>query len=256
MQILSTPLVASDTSRFLAPAWVRELLALLRIACFLRVDGRDVSGHAITLAVLGGLSLLAWIAADPLLHSRELVFSWLGIPDLVFVAAAVFLLAWILHRLSTPSPGYRRALVLVSGALPLVILGEVASWKLVQPWLVVLQVLLAIYAVGYFAQGLRALTQHHQPRSVGLGMLFALLFLFSLQPLQANPRLWVRADERLDRLNAAGVEWVRMARAQFTQQSRIDAVIAAFPPQDPGRVEVFFLGFAGYGQESIFARDI
>jgi hypothetical protein len=256
MQFLSTPLVASHSSRFLAPTWARELLALLRIACFLRIDSRDIFGRASTVAVLGGLALIAWIAADPLLHSRDLVFNWLAVPDLVFVAAGAFLLAWIFNGLSTPSPGYRRALVLVLGAAPLAILGAVASWKLVQPWLALLQVLLVLYALAYFAYGLRTLTQHYQPLSVWMGMLFGLLFLFSLQQLQANPRLWVRADERLDRLNAAGVDWVRMARAQFAQQSRIDAAIAAFPPQDPGRVEVFFLGFAGYGQESIFARDI
>jgi hypothetical protein len=220
------------------------------------VDGRDITGRESTLILLGGLSLLAWIAVDPLLHARELVFSWYALPDLAFVAAGVFLLAWILDRLSAPAPGYRRALVLAMGAVPLVMLGEVASWKLIQPWLAVLQALLALYALAYFTYGLRALTQSHQPRSVGIGALFGLLFLFSLNQVQANPRLWVRADERLDRLNAAGVDGVRMARAQFEQQARIDAAIAAFAPQDPARVEMFFLGFAGYGQEAIFARDI
>jgi hypothetical protein len=87
-------------------------------------------------------------------------------------------------------------------------------------------------------------------------MAFGLLFLFALDFMQANPRLWVRADERLDRLNASGADWARMARAQFVQQSRIDADVAALAPQDPARVDVFFLGFAGYGQEAIFARDI
>jgi hypothetical protein len=60
----------------------------------------------------------------------------------------------------------------------------------------------------------------------------------------------------MDHLNAAGAHWTRMARVQFLQQSRIDASIANLAAQDAASAELFFLGFAGYGQEQIFAREI
>jgi hypothetical protein len=47
-----------------------------------------------------------------------------------------------------------------------------------------------------------------------------------------------------------------MSRVQFTQQARIDATIAAMAPQTPGVVDTYFVGFAGYGEEPIFSREI
>ncbi len=40
------------------------------------------------------------------------------------------------------------------------------------------------------------------------------------------------------------------------QYSLIDATVARFPPQVDGRPEFYFLGFAGYGEERVFAEEI
>jgi hypothetical protein len=238
-----------------APVW-RELWSLLRLALFQRVRAGDITGNELTIGLLAVIAVASWIVADPLLHSRELVFSWHALPDLVCVAGAVFALAWLLDRVARPRAGYRRVLLVTMGAVPLVMLGELASWKLPASWLSALIVALAVYALLYFAHGLRVLTGRHQPVALLLGAMWVALFLFSFDYVQANPRFWVRADERLDRLHAVGATGVRMSRALFLQQARIDAAIARMPAQDPGVVDRYFLGFAGYGQERIFAREI
>jgi hypothetical protein len=234
----------------------RELLALLRIVFLQRVDGRDITGRESTIAVLAAGAMAAWITVDPLLHSTELVFTWYAVPDLVYFAALVLALAWLFHRLSRPAPGFRRSLVLALGALPPAMVGEVASWKLVESSLLMLFAVLAAYAWAYFAQGLRALTGRHQPRALVAGTIVSAVFLLSLDYLQVNPRLWVRAEDRLDRFNTTGVDWARMVRAQFMQQARIDADVARLAPQDPSARDVFFLGFAGYGRQRVFASEI
>jgi hypothetical protein len=255
---LNTPLVAvegiavSDVAR---PAW-REMLALLRLATFLRVDGRDIQGRGSTLAMLAGAWLAAWIIADPLLHSRELVFSWYAIPDVVCIGAAVFALAWLLGRVARPVIEFRRTLVLALAALPLAMLGEVASWKLVASHQQMLVVALSVYALAFFARGLHALSGRHQPLALVAGALVTALLVMSLDRVQANPRLWVRAEDKLDRFSAAGADWARMARMQFAQQARIDADVAKLAPQNPSATDVYFLGFAGYGQQQVFAREI
>lgn len=236
-------------------AW-REITAILKLALFLRVDGRDIVGRESTILVLAGFALATWVVIDPLMHSRDLVFSWYALPDLACIAAGVLGLAWLLMRLSRPSFGFRRSLVLTLGALPVAMVGEVASWKLVNSSLRVLFVVLSVYALFYFARGLRLLTGRRQPVALAVGGVTLSLLLVSLDYMQANPRVWVRAEERLDRMNAAGVDWVRMARVQFLQQSRIDAAVARLAPQRPAVPDVFFLGFAGYGQEPVFAREI
>ena len=77
---MSTPLAAADTLRGAAPdtsgpagvaraSW-REIIALLRLAVFMRVDGASIVGRESTIALLGFISLAAWIVVDPLIHSR------------------------------------------------------------------------------------------------------------------------------------------------------------------------------------------
>jgi hypothetical protein len=43
---------------------------------------------------------------------------------------------------------------------------------------------------------------------------------------------------------------------QRAQADRIDAVIAGFPAQVEGRTDFYFVGFAGYGEERVFAEEI
>lgn len=232
----------------------RELLALLRLATFRRADGTGIAGHELTIALLGVLSLLSWVAIDPLLHSRDLVFSWHAVPDLVCIAAFAFLLPWLLKVFSQAA--YPRLLVLTLGAMPLAMAGELASWKLPNDRLYPLIGALGLYGLLYFAQGLRTITGRHQPRALIAGLLATVLFVWSLDHLQANPRLWIRADERVDALSSSGADFARMTRLQFQLQARIDREIAAMAPERTGVTDVFFVGFAGYGHEGIFARDI
>jgi hypothetical protein len=46
------------------------------------------------------------------------------------------------------------------------------------------------------------------------------------------------------------------AEESRVQYDLIDATLAKFPPQVDGQTEFFFLGFAGYGEERVFAEEI
>lgn len=263
---MSTPIAAADPLRGVesnaadhagagVATW-REIIALLRLATFLRVDGADITGRELTIALLGLMTLTVWIVVDPLVHSRDLVFTWFALPDLACVVAGVFGLAWLLARLSQPALAYRRALVLTLGAVPIAMAGTIASWKLANPALSLLTGALAIYALLYLARGLRVTTGSHRPLALIVGAASTAAFLFAMDFVQANPRLWIRADESLDRVHTMGSAWARMSRVQFAQQARIDADVAKLAAQSPSATDVFFIGFAGYGQERIFAREI
>jgi hypothetical protein len=43
---------------------------------------------------------------------------------------------------------------------------------------------------------------------------------------------------------------------EAAQRALIDAIVADFPVEDSGDPRVFFLGFAGYGEERVFAEEI
>jgi hypothetical protein len=47
-----------------------------------------------------------------------------------------------------------------------------------------------------------------------------------------------------------------LAQESSARYELIDSTVAAFPAQVDGRPEVYFLGFAGYGEERVFAEEI
>ena len=244
----------ATSSREASP--LRELVALLRLTLLRPIDPRALPGREITIALLGACMLGLWVCIEPPLRERVLAISWHRVPDLAFVAAAICALAWLLARLSSPRLEYRRALLVTLAAAPLAIAGSLATQKLVGSLLTLFIAALAGYALLYFALALRTLTGKWQHVSVSVGAAVAAVFVVGADYLHVNPSLWVRADERSYAREGAAAEWARMAHVQFGQQARIDAEIGKLAAQAPGVTETFFLGFAGYGQQQVFAREI
>ena len=235
---------------------VAELWALARLALLMPVDGRRIQGRDGSIALLGIVLLGFWIAIEPVLRDRALAFSPYSLPDLALIALGALALAWLLARLCQPAPGYRRALLLTLGAMPVAIFASLAAEKLVGTWFYVLIAAVVVYGLLYFARGLRALTGRQQFKAVAAGALATCAFVFAVDYLRVNPSLWIRADENLSALDGAGGEWTQMARVQFGQQARIDAEIAKIAAQASPTPESFFVGFAGYGMQEVFAREI
>jgi hypothetical protein len=232
------------------------LWALVRLALFLPVDGRRIQGRDATIALLGVSLLGFWIVVEPLLRDRALAFSPYSLPDLTLIALGALALAWLLARLSRPMLAYRRVLLLTLGAMPVAIFASLASEKLVGQWFYVLIGGVAAYGLLYFARGLRALGGRQPFMALAAGAIATCAFVFAVDYLRVNPSLWIRADENLSALDGAGGEWAQMARTQFGQQARIDAEIAKIAARATPAPEVFFVGFAGYGMEQVFAREI
>ncbi len=255
---MATNLASADaaSSRASHSSTLGELWALARLALLLPVDGRRIEGRDASIALLGALLLGFWIAIEPVLRDRALAFSPYSLPDLALIALGAFALAWLLARLSSPPLHFRRTLLLTLGAMPVAIFVSLASEKLVGVWFYVLLGVVALYGLLYFARGLRALGGRYQYKALAAGALATCAFVFAVDYLRVNPSLWIRADENLSALDGAGGEWARMARVQFGQQARIDAEIAKIAAQSSPAPEVFFLGFAGYGMQEVFAREI
>lgn len=248
------PVAVEASPRKLSP--LRELGALLRLALLRRIDARELPGREISLALLGAGLLTAWILIEPALRERALAISWHRLPDLTFIGAGVGTLAWLLARVSHPGIAYRRALLVTLAALPLAMVVSLASQKLVSPWRQGLAAAIGVYALAYFYGALRALTGRSQHVAVSAGTVAIIAFVAAIDYLHVNPSLWVRADESMHLAKGADGDWARMARVQFGQQARVDAAIDALAAQVPDVPETYFVGFAGYGGQQVFAREI
>jgi hypothetical protein len=239
-----------------ATSTIQEIIALARLALLLPTDGQRIQGRESSIAFAGVLLLGVWISLEPALRETALAFSPYTVPDLALIALGAFALTWLLVRLSDPTPGYRRALLLTLGSMPVAIFASLAAEKLVGQWFYALIIGLPAYGLLYFALGLRALTGRQQFKAVAAGAIATTLFVAGVDYLRVNPSLWIRADENLHALDATAADWARMARVKFGQQARIDAEIENITAQASPAPELFFVGFAGYGMEQVFAREI
>jgi hypothetical protein len=229
---------------------------LARLALLMPVDGRRITGGEFTIALVSVLLLGIWVSLEPALRGASLAFSPYTIPDLALIALGAIALTWLLARLSGPAPGYRRVLLLTLGCMPVAIAASLGSKKLVGEWFYLMLAGLSLYGLLYFGLGLRALTGRLQIKALVAGAIGTALFVAAINYLRVNPSLWIRADENLHALDASAGDWARMARVKFGQQARIDAEIEKIAARASAAPEVFFVGFAGYGMERVFAREI
>ena len=226
-----------------------------RLALLLPTDGQRIRGHESTIALAGALLLAFWISVEPVLRERALAFSPYTIPDLALIVGA-FALSWLLVRLSDPAPQYRRVLLLTLGVMPVAIFASLAAEELVGKWFLALIVGFTRVRLVYFASGYARSPAGNSSRPWLPARSQTTAFVAGVDYLRVNPSLWVRADENLNALDATAAEWARWhawssdSRPESTPRSRDHRGQASPAP------EVFFVGFAGYGMEQVFAREI
>jgi hypothetical protein len=180
--------------------------------------------------------------------------------------AGALALAWIFARLSRPQVAYRRTLLLVLGALPIAMIGSSANSLTEDRWVYVVIAGVGVIALSYFKRGLRAITGTNQFRALLVGAAATFGFVALTDALYVNPSLWQYSDEDADEeTDDSGTAdrdaWARMQELQFGQQARIDTEIAAIraarerSPQG-STPQLYFLGFAGVGEQRVFAGEI
>ena len=115
--------------------------------------------------------------------------------------------------------------------------------------------LAALYELIYLARGMRSLTGGPQRLAALLGVLFIGVFIAATNALDVIPDLW--ATPELDAPQASSDETLADAESLlFDQSARIDGVLADIKAQTTQKARAFFLGFAGVGDEKVFAQEI
>jgi hypothetical protein len=70
--------------------------------------------------------------------------------------------------------------------------------------------------------------------------------------VSARPQFWYAAQDYDDDSTASTAAEEQMYR----QPGLLDSAVAALAPQDPSRIDAYFLGFAGDGNQQVFAREV
>jgi len=235
------------------PSVVQELRALLRLQTWGLVDGARLFGRDTTILLLSAFSFALWAGLDRLNYEGEVGLFVYGLAEIAALLLGVLFVAWVVSRLTRPRLELRRALLLILGILPLFVVVMWSAGLLPMIGGIAVGVLLAAWSDRYLRAGLRSITGTSQNVAVPAALAAALLLVYLSCQAYFSPGLWIERDA-----DAEQTAETRHKNEQivFEQSARINADIASLAPREAGRPNVFFLGFAGYAGQKVFAEEI
>ena len=200
------------------------------------------------------LWLAMWVALDWWYALPDPQFLTAGLPLFAWYALAVLLLAAVLRRRSTPAPAFESALLLAIGLVPVPLCLVVAAPYLNPNWLLAAAMAAVVYSLLYLARGLRALTGNPQRAAAAAGVIFIAGFIWLTDALEVIPDVWAPTE-----IEAASDNDENQADAEsllYAQPALIDRAVADLSTDGSAGARGFFLGFAGVGEQKVFAQEI
>jgi hypothetical protein len=204
--------------------------------------------------IMGAAWLAAWIAIDRWQSQPDPQFFPSGIPLLAWYALAILGLAAVLRWWARPGPAFSPTLALVMGAVPVPLLfaGVVVEF-LNPPWVPRMALVVGVYILLYLARGLHAMTGYTQRTAACAGLVFIAAFGWLSDTLDAIPDVWTPLEAQAAQPGDALADGEAIL---FEQAGRIDAALEALEPGTSPRPKAYFLGFAGVGDQKVFALEI
>ena len=232
-----------------------SFLALLRLWALREPGAAGLRDYRVIVLFLTVLSLASWIAIDWWTALPAPQFFVDNTPLFAWYALAVLGLAGLLRWRSRPAPAFGQSLALSMGLVPIIL----AVAALCAPFLSPAQLLAAaavaaVYALLYLAKGLRSFTGRTQLGAALGGVTFVVAFVWVTDSLNVIPDVWTPTE-----IEAASSSTEGLAEAEsilFSQAPRIDQALAAFASAASAAPKAFFLGFAGVGEQKVFAQEI
>jgi hypothetical protein len=238
-----------------APEKPRRSLTLLLHLWTLRKAIPNFGPSIFVLITLSLAWLLLWVAIDWWEALPDPQFLLAGVPLFPWYALAILVLAALLRARCNPKPAFAAALLLSLGLVPLPLLLAVFAVPLLSlVWQCVVAASVLIYSFFYLLRGLRAFTGESQVRAAFAGIAFLMAFIWLTDGLDVIPDVWAAPEiaEAADGGDApADAETVL-----FEQSRRIDQALAAIRSDASPSPKAFFLGFAGVGEQKVFAQEI
>jgi hypothetical protein len=248
------PAVAIAVAAETAPrrrTWLLDLASLvaLRGNAVLTGPTQGVPATLMTLLAVG-----TWMIFDRRENGPDAEFYVYGLPTLAWYLLGGLAVAWVLGRTSFPRVALPRAIVIAALGSWLTILYFNLAGAVESRWVAIaLGVAGVFYAIAYFGRAARALTGQSQSWA-GVGTFAAsVAFLWITEALWVYPMAWTPSGDETEELVDS---YENTEPLFFAQRDRVDAALAAVGVNNPAEVELFFVGFAGFGNEKVFAEEI
>jgi hypothetical protein len=231
-----------------------SLTSLLRL-WVLREVRPDPTPSGFFLICLCLVWLLLWVTIDCWEALPDPQFLLAGVPLLAWYALAILSMAALLRWQSNPKPAFEASLLLCLGLVPIpLLLAALASPFLTPLGLSAAAIIVLIYSFFYLARGLRAFTGESQRIAAVGGIAVLVGFIWVTDALEVIPDLW--AATQVEEAAADPESHADPETLLFEQSMRIDQALAAIRPDASATPKAFFLGFAGVGEQKVFAQEI
>jgi len=231
--------------------WLRTMMRLW----LLRSVAWVPAGNPLRATLIMGLTwLAAWVAIDRWQSQPDPQFFADDIPLFAWYVLGILTLAALLQWRARASLKFGPMLALAVGAVPVPLLfTSVAAVYLNPDGFLAGALLVGLYTLLYLARGLHAITGGTQRAAACVGLLFIAGFCWQSDALDVIPDVWVPLERQ------AAVSDVPLADGEavlFSQAARIDRALAAVGRETSPVAQGFFLGFAGVGDQKVFAQEI
>jgi Peptidase C13 family len=228
--------------------------ALTRLWLLRQVRSPPAANPLRAILIMAAAWLTAWVAIDRWQSQPAPRFLSAGVPLLAWYALAILALAAVLRWRARPVPPFGSVLAVAMGAVPApLLLTGVAALYLDSRWFLAAGILVAAYTLVYLARGLRAVTGETQRAAACVGLMLIAGFAWLSDSLDVIPDVWTPTESQTAQPGdaLADAESILFAQAALIDD-RLDAVERGASP-DP---QAYFLGFAGVGDEKVFAQEI
>ena len=214
-------------------------------------------GSTLAVSLLGVFSLAIWAGIDWLRNAPDPQFYPYEGASLAWVILTILLLGIVMAKRSVPAIAVSRVCAVLAIVLPVLLAANFAIEQLLAGrWMSWAGFALFLYSLVYCSQALKALTGRRQWLAVAAGLAVAFVSVQLAAVLYVDPTLWAARSDVNDNTLVDDETQDTGEEILFEQPARIDASVANVAPA-VGEVPVgFFVGFAGYGEQKVFAEEI
>jgi hypothetical protein len=226
--------------------------ALMRLWLLRTLEAAPQGGALRAALLMAAVWLAVWVAIDRWQSQPNPRFFAGNIPLFAWYVLAALGLAAVLRWRTRPAPGFAPMLALAVAAVPLPLLAASVLGVFLDPaWLAAAALLVALYTLLFLRRGLHAVTGTPQRGAAFAGLIFFAGFVWISDTLDVIPDVWAPLESQAEEPAAVDGEAILFAQANL-----IDESLAAVARDVAPHPKAYFLGFAGVGDEKVFAQEI
>lgn len=223
------------------------------------VGALALSDRAAASILIGSLGLM--IGVDWILADAGSLFSPFGLVVSSWYAMLALIAAWLSSRLSEPRVEIRQLVTIMIALTPAaIVIRLLCEYFLDGVWLAA-TTLTALYAALVLERSLRSLTLRPQPRAIAAVLAVICVAAFVNERFYMSAEFWYPSYDEYE-ANAESTsanllaQWRASEKTLFEQAERIQTAVDQIERPAALDAAAFFVGFAGMGEQRVFAGEI